>query len=344
LQLLNAALLQQVAEPQAREMLARGGDALDAMARLLNVLLDISKLEAGTIKPDVEDVSIAELFEALRQEFESLASLRGLTLSVSSTPHYVKTDRTLFRQLLENLIANAVKFTETGGVNLTCLSRRDGLDIMVADTGIGIAADKIGSIFDDFYQVDRTRGRGIGLGLAIVRRIATLLDLSVDVKSEPGKGTQFRVGIPAARVANLAPVHSSGAGTALRAPPPAGALILLVEDDDAVRAATEFYLKAFGHTAIGAASIDDAERALASGSRIPDLIISDYHLGGGQTGLDAINRLRSRAGRILPALLLSGDTSTATRELAQIQACRILNKPVNINELNGAISSLLTQG
>ncbi len=344
LQLLNAALLQQVAEPQAREMLARGGDALDAMARLLNVLLDISKLEAGTIKPDVEDVSIAELFEALRQEFESLASLRGLALTVSSTPHYVKTDRTLFRQLLENLIANAVKFTETGGVNLTCLSRRDGLDIMVADTGIGIAADKIGSIFDDFYQVDRTRGRGIGLGLAIVRRIATLLDLSVDVKSEPGKGTQFRVGIPAARVANLAPVHSSVAETALRAPPPAGALILLVEDDDAVRAATEFYLKAFGHTALGAASIDDAERALASGSRIPDLIISDYHLGGGQTGLDAINRLRSRAGRTLPALLLSGDTSTATRELAQIQACRILNKPVNINELNDAISSLLTQG
>lgn len=344
LQLLNAALQQQVVEPLAREMLARGGDALDSMSRLLNVLLDISKLEAGSIKPDVEDVSVAELFEALRQEFDSLANLRGLAFTVSSTPHYVKTDRTLFRQLLENLIANAIKFTESGGVNLSCLFLEDGLVITVADTGIGIADDKIGSIFDDFYQVDRTRGRGTGLGLAIVRRIASLLDLSVDVQSEPGKGSEFRVGVPAGRVARLEPTLSAGAATAPRAPPASGAMILLVEDDDAVRGATEFYLKAFGYVAIGAANIEEAERALQFASRRPDLIISDYHLGGSQTGIDAINRLRSRAGHVIPALLLSGDTSTATRQLAQVQACRILSKPVNVNELNDAISSLLTLG
>jgi PAS domain S-box-containing protein len=341
--LLNAALLQQVLEPNAREMLARGGDALDSMARLLNVLLDISKLEAGSIRPDIEDVSVAELFEALRQEFDSLAGLRGLTLSVSPTPHYVKTDRTLFRQLLENLIANAIKFTETGGIKLGCLSGTDGLVITVADTGIGIAPDKIGAIFDDFYQVDRAYGQGIGLGLAIVRRIASLLGLSVDVSSEPGKGTRFQVGVPAAMVANLLPTPPAEVASARSLTPVSGAVILLIEDDDAVRSATEFYLRAFGHVAIAAASIDDAERALESASRTPDLILSDYHLGSGQTGLDAINRLRSRAGRTLPALLLSGDTSTATRELAQVQACRILSKPVNIDELNEALSSLLAQ-
>ena len=316
LQLLNAALLQEVAEPHSREMLARGSDALDSMARLLNVLLDISKLEADTIKPDVEDVSIAELFEALRQEFDSLANLHGLVLAVSPSPHYVKTDRTLFRQLLENLIANAIKFTESGSVSLTCIPRTGGLDISVVDTGIGIAADKLDSIFEDFYQVDRTRSRGVGLGLAIVRRIAALLELSVDVESEPGKGTRFRVAIPAERVADLQPVKLTGASTARRWQAASGATILLVEDDDAVRSATEFFLRAFGYVATGTSCIADAERVLDTAGRMPDLIISDYHLGGDQTGLEAINRLRSRAGRALPALLLSGDTSMAMRELA----------------------------
>ncbi len=343
LQLLNAALLQEVVEPHGREMLARASETLDSMARLLNVLLDISKLEAGTITLDFEDVSVAELFEALRQEFNSIANLRGLSLVVSPGPHHVKTDRTLFRQLLQNLIANAIKFTDEGSVNLACRPRTGGLDITVTDTGIGIPADKLDSIFEDFYQVDRTRGRGIGLGLAIVRRIAALLDLSVNVQSEPGKGTQFRVAIPAELVAMPHAVKPAVASSAPQRQPASGATILLVEDDDAVRGATEFFLQAFGHTATGAASIDDAERALDAAGRMPDLIISDYHLGGGQTGLDAINRLRARAGRMLPVLLLSGDTSAATRELAQVQACRILNKPVNIDELNDAISSLLGQ-
>ena len=110
----------------------------------------------------------------------------------------MKTDRTLFRQMLENLVANAIKFTDAGSVSLGLPpAGMGGLDFIVADTGIGIPADKLDSIFEDFYQVDRTRGRGIGLGLAIVRRIAALLDLSVNVQSEPGKGTQFRIAIPA---------------------------------------------------------------------------------------------------------------------------------------------------
>lgn len=342
LQLLNAALQEQIADPHAHELLTREREALDAMARLLNALLDISKLEAGSIKPDIEDVSVAEIFEALRREFESIAHVRGLSLGVESTPHYIKTDRTLFRQLLENLVANAIKYTEMGSVSLSCVSQTGSLTIRVADTGVGIAPEQLGSIFDEFYQVNRARRQGVGLGLAIVKRIAALLDLSIEVQSQPGRGTQFQIGVPATQVTSMTPIQSGAAATSMaRAQPVSSAVILLVEDDDAVRNATEFYLKAIGHIAIPAASIADAERALQAAERAPDLIISDYHLGKDETGVDAILRLRMRVRHTLPALLLSGDTSTAMRELAQVRACQILSKPVSVQELSNAISELL---
>lgn len=342
LQLLNATLQEQVAEPGARELLVREREALDAMAHLLNALLDISKLEAGSIKPDIEDVSVAEIFEGLHREFDSIARARGLTLSIQATPHYIRTDRTLFRQLLENLVGNAIKYTEAGSVRLSSsLSRSSGLSIMVVDTGIGIAPDHLGSIFDEYYQVSRSRRRGVGLGLAIVKRVAAMLDISIEVQSELGRGTQFQIGVPAERISSTAPARSTAAKAATQPKAGAGAVILLIEDDDAVRAATDFYLRAVGHTSIATASISHAERAVQAAERLPDLIISDYHLNQGETGIDAITRLRAITQRSLPALLLSGDTSAAVRDLAQMQACRVLNKPVDIKELSLAIAELL---
>lgn len=343
LQLLNAALQQQIAEPEVQELLVRQSEALEAMTDLLNSLLDLSRLEAGAVKPEIEEVSIAEVFGALQRAFEPLAEARGLTLTVNAELRYLRTDRTLFRQLLENLLANALKFTESGGVRLECRSGPEGLVIEVADSGIGITSEQLEHIFDEYYQLNRGR-EGVGLGLSIVKRIAAQLGLSLDAASEPGRGTTFRVGIPADQLCGSSTRTHRPRRDIRTARQATGALVLLVEDDDAVRTATEFYLKTVGHTAISAARISAAEEALASAPRLPDLIITDYHLGGGETGLQAIARLRARAGRQLPALVLSGDTSPALLKLAEEDACRVLSKPVDVKSLIIEISRILENG
>ena len=340
LQLLNAALRRRVSDAEARDLLAREREAVDAMTGLLNSLLDVSRLEAANLQPHVEEFGIEGLFDALRSEFMAIAEARNLEFSVETVARGLRTDRTLLRQLLENLIGNAIKYTETGSVRLACRAQHDGLVITVTDTGIGIPAARLDRIFDEYYQIGQSGHYGVGLGLAIVRRIAALLDLGIAVESEPGRGSEFRVGIPASLVTHAAKLEPKAAQAA--APAISGAVILLVEDDDAVRGATELYLRAIGHKPIATASRAEAESALAKGGRVPDLIISDYHLGGGETGVDAIVSVRKRVGRTLPALLLSGDTSTAMRQLADLPACRILNKPVDVEQLSSAIAGSLS--
>ncbi|MGQ0384551.1 MAG: hybrid sensor histidine kinase/response regulator [Gammaproteobacteria bacterium] len=340
LQLLNAALRHQVSGPEARELLAREREAVDAMAGLLNALLDVSRLEAATLQPRVEEFGVEALLEALQNQFGAIAEARNLRFSVAPVARGLRTDRTLLRQLLENLIGNAIKYTESGTVQVACHAADDGgLAITVADTGIGIPPERLDRIFDEYYQIGHGGHYGVGLGLAIVKRIAALLGLSIEVRSQPGRGSEFRVGIPSALVTHAA--RPELARTRAAAPATAGAVILLVEDDDAVRGATGLYLRAIGHTPISAGNRAGAESALASAERPPDLIISDYHLGGGETGVDAIVAARKRAGRMLPALLLSGDTSTAMRELSDLPACRVLNKPVDVEQLSDAIAAAL---
>jgi PAS domain S-box-containing protein len=344
LQLLNAALRRRVSDAEARELLAREREAVDAMTGLLNSLLDVSRLEAANIQPQVVEFGVESLFDALRNEFGAIAEARNLEFSVTAVARGLRTDRTLLRQLLENLVGNAIKYTETGSVRLACQPDGDGLVITVTDTGIGIPSGRLDRIFDEYYQIGQSGHYGVGLGLAIVKRIAALLDLGIAVASEPGHGTEFRVGIPAALVTQAArpePAAAAAAAAATMASA-SGAVILLVEDDDAVRGATELYLRAIGHRPIATASLAEAETALAAGDRMPDLIISDYHLGGGGTGVDAIVSVRKQLGRTLPALLLSGDTSTAVRQLADLPACRILSKPVDVELLSSAIAVSLS--
>lgn len=340
LQLLNAALRRRVSDAEARELLAREREAVDAMTGLLNSLLDVSRLEAANIQPRIEEFGIEGLFEALRNEFGAIAEARNLEFSVTAVARGLRTDRTLLRQLLENVVGNAIKYTETGSVRLDCCADADGLLVTVTDTGIGIPASRLDRIFDEYYQIGQSGHYGVGLGLAIVKRIAALLDLDIAVASEPGRGTEFRISIPAALVTHAAQPEPAAAPAS--APAAAGAVILLVEDDAAVRGATELYLRAIGHMPIAAASRAEAESVLAAGERRPDLIISDYHLGGGETGVDAIIAVRKQMGRTLPALLLSGDTSTALRQHADLPACRILSKPVDVEQLSSAISGSLS--
>jgi two-component system, sensor histidine kinase len=342
LHLLGGALRQQIEDPTALDLLGRQMEILDSMSRLVNALLDISKLDAGTMTPRVEDMDVGVLFEELRRQFESVAAARGLTFSAKTTLHLIHTDVTLFRELLDNLVSNAIKYTHAGSVAVTCRPGTSGLLITVTDTGIGIARDKLDCVFDEFYQIDHhARQSGAGLGLAIVKRIVALLGLSIAVESEPGHGSTFSIHVPASLVAEGLSAAPPPLRTE-RARVKSGALVLLVEDDDALRHATALYLKAVGYNTISASGVADAERKLLHSAQVPDVIVTDFHLGPDETGADLIQKIRARIGSMVPALLLSGDTSAGVLDLAETGKFRVLSKPVSAEVLDDTLSQLVS--
>src|ERR1700730_12122445 len=236
LSLLNGTLRRTFADPDAGQMLAKQEQAIDGMSRLLNALLDITKLESGAVKPDPTDFAVAALFEDLQFEFQGLAASKGLTFKVTPCEHCVHSDRSLVEQILKNLVSNAIKYTRQGSVALRCLQQQPSLvRIEVLDTGIGIPGDQLPYIYDEFYQVGvptNSSREGYGLGLSIVQRLVALLDVKLDAHSQVGKGSQFALTLPAG--------HSTVRRTPRAAVPAlrahrAQVRVLLVEDDASVR-------------------------------------------------------------------------------------------------------------
>jgi PAS domain S-box-containing protein len=341
LALLNGTLRRMVDDADAREALEHQEQAIGAMSHLLNALLDISKLESGAIKPQPSDFALGELFEELRVEFSGVASSRSLALEVACEGEAVHTDRALLGQILRNLLSNAIKYTPAGSVRLSARPCAAGTRIEVTDTGIGIAADQIPYIFDEFYQVGvapHSTREGYGLGLSIVRRLVSLLGVRIETTSEPGKGSQFALELlPARERIEPAREPAPAAATDARRGRPC---VLLVEDDPAVRDATRMLLKVEGYQVLTAASLAEAE-ACARGHGAIDLLITDYHLSRGETGLEVIAALRKLLGPGLKAVLMTGDTSAAVRNLAGNGQLRIASKPIRANELLGMLRELL---
>jgi PAS domain S-box-containing protein len=343
LALLNGSLRRLVGEPDALEAIAQQELAIRAMSRLLNALLDISKLESGAIKPEPMDFKVAELFDELRNEFAGIAAKKGLDLEVEPSGNCVHSDPSLVEQILRNLLSNAIKYTPQGRVRLRCLHERDRLvRIEVIDTGIGIPSDQLPFICDEFYQVgvptNSTRD-GYGLGLSIVQRLVALLQVGFDVKSEVGKGSAFSVVLPAgfAQVTQEAPTEAPTKSQA-----PAGKQhVLLVEDDQGVRNATRMLLKVEGYRVTAVATLAEA-RTTAREFPTLDLVLTDYHLGSGETGTQVISELREILNRPLSAVLMTGDTSTAMREVPLDTNVRVASKPIKAEELLGLLKALLT--
>ena len=329
LSLLNGTLRRTVHNPIGAEAVLQQGQAIEAMSRLTNALLDISKLESGAIRPDPADFAVAALFEELRNEFASLAASKGLELRIDAAGPSAHTDASLVGQILRNLLSNAIKYTPEGWVRLRATAGARGVRLEVTDTGVGIAADQLPYIYDEFYQVgvaSNTAREGYGLGLAIVQRLVKLLGLRLEVRSEVGRGSTFALELPAA--AGVA----AGARLPDLAPPPpampAAARILLVDDDAGVRNATAMLLKIEGFEVACAGSLAEAIHEARSGVKI-DLVIADYHLQKGETGVD-----------VIAAVLVSGDTSSKLRGLAH-ERLRVASKPIRADELLRLIGSLL---
>lgn len=341
LALLSGVLHRQHLSGPAAEVLAQQEQAIDAMRRLLNALLDISKLESGAVQPQLSDCSLAALFDELRSQFSDVAVEKGLGLHVESPTLSAHTDRALLEQVLRNLVANAIKYTRHGEVELRATS--DGLcvRIEVQDTGVGIAPNDLSLIFDEFYQVgvstNSTR-EGYGLGLAIVQRIVKLLGVKLDVKSEVGNGSTFSLLLPMgskglSRTHPAAPAQSSDArrSNTIRR-------VLIVEDEPGVRMATQRLLGLEGYAVVTASSRAEANEHATNGEY--DVLITDYHLSGSDTGLDVVADIRARVPRRLPVILVTGDTSSAMRKLQHDSELRLLSKPINADELLAALREL----
>jgi two-component system, sensor histidine kinase len=342
LALLNGTLRRLVADPDAAEAIAQQELAIGAMSRLLNALLDISKLESGAIKPEPTDFKVATLFEGLRADFASLAANKGLELHIEPSLDCVYSDPSLVEQILRNLLANAIKYTRKGRVLLRCLREDMQVRIEVVDTGIGIPADQIPYIYDEFYQVgvptNSTRD-GYGLGLSIVQRLVRLLNLGFDVRSEVGKGSAFSVVLPASS-GQVAPLHAERQELPCRQPQTAKLHVLLVEDEEGVRNATRMLLKVDGYRVTAVSSLAEALRTAREDARI-DLLVTDYHLGNGETGTQVIAALRDTLGVAIKAVLMTGDTSTAVRELPLDTRLRMASKPIKAEELLKLLRALL---
>lgn len=344
LTLLNGTLRRMVAHPDVREALIQQEQSIGAMTRLLNALLDISKLESGAVTPEITDFAVASLFEELRREFAAVAVTKGLELQVESCEHLVHSDRSLLEQVLRNLVSNAIKYTRRGRVLLRCLCEPAVVRLEVLDTGIGMAPHQLPYIFDEFFQIGvkpNVSRDGYGLGLSIVSRIVRLLGLKLDVESAPGEGSSFRLEVPASgsrgiRERDPAIVLEWESGQAKSAIP---ICILLVEDDAGVRNATRLLLRSADYDVITAESRADALRRLDQDPRL-DLLVTDFHLGDG-SGVEVIAYARERLGSGLPAILLSGDTSAHMRELAHDDRWRIASKPLQAERLLALIEELL---
>jgi two-component system, sensor histidine kinase len=322
--------------PQARRLADHITGSVRALDTLFAVLLDVSRLDAGVVQTRPEALALGPLLARLVVDYQAQAAAKGLTLRLASTSLVTLSDPVLLEQVLRNLISNAVKYTDAGGVVVGARRRGGWVTIEVWDTGRGIAPAHAEAIFEEFYQVDnpeRDREKGLGLGLAIVRRITQLIGADLDVRSTPGRGSVFRVILPRGRPADLpAPVSAPIAVGALRT-----GFIVVVDDEDAIQRAMASLLSRWGHRVLAVGSADEALTRLGEDAA-PDLIICDNRLRGGETGAEALRRLRAACGAEIPALLVTGDATAAE---ADRPTDLVLHKPVPNAVLRAAIGQLL---
>jgi protein-histidine pros-kinase len=344
LSLLNGALRRTVKDERALQMIESQQNSLTAMTNLLNSLLDISRLDAGAVAPDLEKFPIRRLIDRLSDEFHRQAQHKGLEFSSSATDGFVNSDPNLLAEIIQNLVSNAIRYTDRGEVSLRCVEK-DGLcRVEVMDTGIGIEADQLEAIFGEFHQC-KTPGsnkEGFGLGLAIVKRLGDLLALRIDVTSDVGRGSCFSVTMPT--VASVAAATKDDEFGSMEAVDADGGLIILIEDDVNVANAWGLLLEAEGYRVATAASATEAQALITHLDQEPRLLISDFHLLDGSTGVEAISGIREYFEDLIPAFIVSGDTSKVVKDSRLLVNCTLMSKPIDTNRLLSAAREAIRSG
>lgn len=342
--LLQGMLEKRAPDEATLKLVHRLDETVRTMSSMLDKLLDINQLEAGVVRPATIDFPIQGLLDRLRSEFTYHPTTDGLDWRMVLSSLTVHSDPRLLEQILRNLLSNALKYTSKGRVLLGCRRRGDTLRIEVWDTGPGIPDTELKAIFHEFHQLDnpaRERSKGLGLGLAIVQRLADLLGHKIDVRSRVGAGSVFTVEVPLGRagVADLSVPNQNETQTST----PSRGTILIVEDDAALREMLQLLFDDEGHRTVVAADGHKALELAAQGPTVPDLIIADYNLPKGLTGLEIITRLEKRVKHTIPAIILTGDISTDSLRKIARHGCVHLNKPVGAKELTHLAQRLLAK-
>jgi signal transduction histidine kinase/CheY-like chemotaxis protein len=336
LSLYSAALRVRKTDQRTQEMAREIGNAIASLGTLLDALLDISKLDAGAVRPETSRFGLDALLSRMAADFRPIAQAKGLALVLDThVPLTVETDPVLFERVLGNLIDNAIKYTASGSVRVAAQTVSDKVVLSITDTGPGIPRVEHERVFEEFYQLanpERDRSRGIGLGLAIVRRLTELLRIRLELESDLGRGTTFRLTLPLIRDRRLAAREPAAPYEAAL---PEGLIALVVDDERSVREGMRTLLEEWGCKVLLASGIDEALAALRAAK--PDLIIADHRLRGSETGIALLQRAREAAGEI-PSLLITGDTAPEVLVHAQRAGLMLLHKPVQEQALRSAIA------
>ena len=319
------------------------GTAVGSLAALFDSLIDVSRLDAGILMPQVKSVMIAPILHKLSTEYGPEADAKNLQLRLRCRDIAVRTDPLLFERMIRNLVSNALHYTKNGGILVACRKRGTNARVEVWDTGIGIAPEKQAQVFEEFYQIgnpERDRRNGVGLGLAIVKRIAALLAHRVNLTSRLGRGTRFSIDVPIGAMSGdepgqLIPLAYDDETVLF------GAVVVIIDDEVDILAAVELLLRQWGCQVIAADCGEQAIQKLKAGEVDPDFILSDYRLRDDETGISAIHALRTIYGDGIPALLVTGDTAAERLRDATASGLEVLHKPLDAGDLKKALIRLL---
>jgi two-component system, chemotaxis family, CheB/CheR fusion protein len=341
--LLQELLAKVVVGEKAQKLVARFDQTLGGMSGMLNALLDINQIEAGTVRAEFETFRIDALLERVTADLAYQAEAQRIALHVLPCKLSVYSDPRLLEQMIRNLVSNALKYTKRGRVLVGCRRRSGNLCIEIWDTGVGIPAGQLQEIFVEYHQLAnsaRDRSLGLGLGLSIVKRLGILLDHPVTVRSQFGKGSVFSIEVR--QSLGGAPARAqSEVNRGKHHHPGRTRTVLIVEDDSEVRDLLEIGLSAEGHQVVTANDGVEALNLTERDAFQPDLVISDFNLPNGMDGLCVAGKLRGRLRRSVPVIILTGDISTKTLRDIAVQECEHLNKPASLKELVAAIERLV---
>ncbi|WP_375738784.1 NahK/ErcS family hybrid sensor histidine kinase/response regulator [Pseudomonas boanensis] len=338
--LLVSTLRERQLPPSEQLLVERTHQALEGAEDLLTDLLDISKLDQSAIKPDLDVYHLDEVLGPLASEFQSVAEAAGLELRVRVPRLSITTDFRLLTRILRNLLSNACRYTERGRVLLGCRRVGDRLRLEVWDSGRGIPEDQLQAIFLEFNQLNVGRAaerKGVGLGLAIVDRIASMLDYPVQVRSQLGRGSVFSIEVP---LADAAPVACQNVEPRpVTGDPLPGQRLLVVDNESSILNSMSALLGQWGCEVVAAPDLGDALAML--GGQAPDLIVADYHLDHDVTGCEVIQEIREIFNRPVPAVIITADRSDQCRRELQQLGVPLLNKPVKPGKLRAVLSQML---
>jgi len=334
-----AELKKNVTSIKAKNIVESLEKSTNAMRIMFDTLLDISKLDAGVVKPDIQHFPVRKIFDELHLDFSGIALDKNLDFRVVESDSIVKSDPILLSRIIRNMVTNAIKYTNTGGILLGCRRKAGLLSIEIWDTGIGISPVEQQNIFQEYLQLNNTerdRNKGLGLGLTIVKRLAKLLNHPITLKSTIQKGSVFSIAVTSGNLNEIN--YSKSTLSEYFTSDLQNFKILIIDDDSVILEAMQWLLEGWGCIVVCAESAKEAIQRFNNNSFIPDIIIADYRLRNNKTGVEAIQSINTNLIATIPAILITGDTSPSRIEEAQSSGYKILHKPVAPDKLRSLLS------